>query len=136
MKRPKCLEYLDTNFGKELIQYLGGNPDLIEENDCWEEFAEKFPELKEKAENYFEEENSSEAAYWMYYFCNSSKEWAEKIIEKNNNSRYVYYMCCNRNSSKSWAEKIIEKNNDSKFAYYMCCNCNSSKSWAEKIKFN
>ena len=112
---PRCPDGFDWRFGKKLIKYLGGDPSLVKDDWCWEQFAKTYPELIKRAEEYFEEAttgNPSFAAYKMVYHCNSKREWAEHVIENDTVGYPVYaawrmvYYC---NSSRTWAEKIDAK---------------------------
>lgn len=49
-RKPRCPKDFDAAFGRRLVKYLGGDTSKIKDNWCWEQFAEAFPELREKAE--------------------------------------------------------------------------------------
>ena len=48
MKRPKCPDEFDVDFGRKLVEYLGGDPALIIDWWCWEESRLDFEVLKNK----------------------------------------------------------------------------------------
>ena len=85
MKEPICPEVFTTAFARELIEFLGGDSSKIEDSDCWRSLGKKYKHLRGKVEEYFENAeigDPSYAAYYMVYFCGSSREWAEGIKRK------------------------------------------------------
>ena len=142
-KRPECPDEFTTRFARELVKYLGGNPTPIKDDWCWKEFAEAYPELRQKAERYFESAKTGGpgyAAYRMVHDCGSSREWAERIIEHaqtGNPSWAAFCMVHDCDSSRKWAERVIERaetGNPAWAASKMVHFCGSSPEWAESIK--
>ena len=95
MERLICPDVFDVEFARQLIKYLGGDIKKIIKNDCWNSLFEKFPELREKAENYFEEVeegNPAYAAFRMVRDCGSDQKWADKVKDEfdeyTKNSRF------------------------------------------------
>lgn len=116
MRKPKCPEFLDREFGKKLVKYLGGDASKIQDDWCWKEFALAYPELREKAEKYFEEQvekiDMSIIAYCMCKWGGSSREWAERIIEKTisiENEIVLSWMNHDLFSTREWVEKVRNK---------------------------
>ena len=81
-ERLACPMFFDVAFGRKIVSHLGGNPSDIQDGWCWQDFGERFPELRAKAEKYFasaKKGNPAWAAYWMARACGSEQIWAEKI---------------------------------------------------------
>ena len=113
--KPKCPETFTTEFGRQLIGWLGGNVSIIRNNWCWRDFATAFFAFRSQVEQYFAEAtvgNPADAAYWMCWRCGSSREWAERVIEQaktGDPAQAAYWMwkCCG--SSQEWAESVNVK---------------------------
>lgn len=48
-KRIKVPNKLTVAFGRELVEYLGGDPAPIKDGWCWEQFIRQYPDLVEPA---------------------------------------------------------------------------------------
>ena len=140
---PKCPNTFTIDFGRELVEYLGGNPDAIQDNWCWKELGKQYLELQGRAERYFEAAetgNPTYAAYQICRNCGSDREWAEKVIETaqtGDPALTAYRMCRNCGSASEWAEGIIETariGDPAGAAHLMCRDCNSTREWAEGVK--
>ena len=113
--RPECPDYFGTTFGRSLVEYLGGDISKIEDDDCWTQFAAKFPELRDKAMKYFEEAKTgepSEAAFWMVLYCGAPLEWGMRVAENattGDPSRAAYWMVKDCGAPEEWYEKIRKK---------------------------
>ena len=142
---PECPSVFTPNFGRKLVKYLGGDPTLIKDHWCWEEFAKAYPKLRRKAEHYFERAttgNPANAALCMARHCKSKRTWAKKVIEsaKTCDPTYpAYFMVRYFGSSRKWAEKVIENSgigDPFDVAHMMVGDCGSSEEWYEKVKTN
>ena len=142
-ERPECPKFFTIEFARELIEYLGGDPTPIEDDWYWEEFARTYPELRKKAERYFESAQTGDpswAACHMHRCCGSSQEWAERVIENARTgdpaiAAYQMHRFCG--SSHEWAERVIESaqvGNPDWAASKMVHFHGSSPKWAKSIK--
>ena len=76
-------DYNTAKWEKELVTHLGGDVSRIKSDDCWGDFCEKFPDMREKAIDFFSNAktgNPAEAAYWMRYYDYISTDEAMDII--------------------------------------------------------
>ena len=143
MKSPLELpRTLDAEFGRALVAELGGDPEPIEDEWCWRDFARAYPELREKAEAWFAAATAGEAAwaaYCMAYYCGSSRKWAERVIAAataGDPSWAAYCMARDCGSSREWAEGVIaaaKTGTPADAAYWMVNDCGSSSEWAKEV---
>jgi len=140
--KPECPEEFTTDFGRQLVEYLGGDSAPIENYWCWKHFAKHYPELREKAERYFETAttgNPAYAAYCMAHYCGSDREWAERIIERTtigDPAEAAYAMVCDCGSDRKWAERIIERaetGDPAEAAFQLVYNAGADPEWAECV---
>ena len=62
----KKLAYkLTIDFARELVKHLGGDPAPIQEDWCWRQFCEQYPDLIEKAIEIIGEKMSGEDISWL-----------------------------------------------------------------------
>ena len=84
MNKPICPDVFDVHFGRELVEYLGGDASIIEDDDCWNEFGKKFPELIEPAMRYFEQAETGDPAFAaadLVHYCGAPVERAMRVCE-------------------------------------------------------
>ncbi len=67
---------MNAIYGRRIVKKLGGDPSPIRIGWCWREFGEQYPELLEKAMEYFKGRKNNEAAYYLVHDCGAPVEWA------------------------------------------------------------
>ena len=142
-QRPKCPDHFNTDFGRSLVDYLGGDSSKIKDRDCWPRFAVVFPELREAAMKYFAEVKTGEpsaAIYYMVKYCEAPLDWGMRVIANmkvGNPSLAVYYMVSDCRAPLEWGMKVIENTttgDPSWAAYLMVKYCGAPREWYEKIR--
>ena len=113
--KPDCPDIFTIVFARQLIAYLGGDAHKIRNNWCWHTFAINYPNLKEKAEQYFAEATTGDpamAAYWMVKHFGSERSWAERVIERATTGDPAWaarLMVEYGGSKQSWGDRIEKR---------------------------
>jgi|GEM_PF-3649779 len=142
LKRPKCPTEFRLGFARELVRYLGGDPSLIDDYDCWWSLAHKYPKLIKPALRYFEtvtEGDPSEAAYSLAFYGVISVQRAMRIIERAKTgypAEAAFYMVQGCGAPVKWAMGVIElaKTGDPAWpARELCWVYGAPYKWAKKV---
>jgi len=137
--KPKCPDDFTLDFARNLVRYLGGDESKITNNDCWRSLGLKFPDLVQKAMNYFESDktgNPSNAAYCLVYYCGAPLRWAMGVVEKaktGDPSDAAYRLVCSCEAPLEWAMGVVEKaktGNPSNAAWYLVRYYEAPLEWA------
>jgi hypothetical protein len=143
LKRPKCPTEFSLAFARRLVRYLGGDPSLIEDGDCWRKLVGKYPTLAEPAAKYFEtakEGNPSWAAVQLAYLRAISVGRAMRIIERaktGDPSWAAYRMAHNCHAPIKRVMRIIERakiGSPAEAADLLAFFGDVPEEWAEKVK--
>ena len=143
MNKPICPDVFGVEFGRELVEYLGGDASIIEDDDCWKEFGKKFPELIEPAMRYFENAttgNPARAATNLVHFCGASLERAMRVCENaatGDPAWAAYWLVSNCGAPVEWAMRICEQaetGSPSWAAYWLVSECRASVEWYNELK--
>ena len=142
LKRPKCPTEFTIGFARRLVRYLGGDPSLIDNYDCWRQLVGKYPKLIKPAVKYFEtakEGDPSWAALQMAYLRAISVNRAMLIIEQaktGDPAVAAFYMVYKLGAPLKWAMGVIEKatTGDPAWAARELCRIYGAPyKWAKKI---
>ena len=135
---PTCPTYFNYDFGRTLVEYLGGDPTLVNNNDCWPEFAKKFPHLLKPAMAYFESATTGEparAAYYLARYCKADLTWAQTVIQNaqtGDPALAAYCLARHCKADLTWAQAVIQNaqtGNPAYAAYCLVRHCKADLNW-------
>ena len=115
MIKPKCPVIFTTDFGRELVKYLGGDASEVEDGDCWKDFGVQFPELVEPAMTYFEKATTGDPAYAAYCLvldCHGDLERAMRVCETattGDPALAAYCLVRDCDAPREWYEELKTK---------------------------
>ena len=103
---------LDIPFARQFVVELGGDPEPIQDNWCWEDFGRAYPELAPAAMAWFAEVGDAWSAYRIAQYCGGDVGQAMAVAEKAKDVWVAYELAQNCGADVGWAMGVAEEAED------------------------